>query len=281
MIFLNKLSIYMKKEMDININLGVAKAIVFDKISNEFINESKINNSKNEVFKLVETISKSPVLIYEFYAINNIENASTDNDFLASKLIDSQIKLFEGFTVDEIKNSHKLLESFISESAVKSIDNSKLDLYNSISTLIVESLKDFGESDVNKTYKSYEKIINYIKNNVNENEEKDKDSNVINENTDIDHVIKIATNIYNEKYSSLNENEKKIVEISVYGTNEEKKNLFEEYKNYNTKKLKSIDSNGIEDKINEAIDKLNKLSYNEDNFVKDIGELYTLRKSLD
>lgn len=264
--------------MEMNLNIGIAKAIVVNKITNELVLESKIDSNKDSTIKLVETIKKYPYLINEFNVINNIENAHIENEILATKFIDHNLKLVENFNINEINEAYNSLKSFVNNDEILNIDENKINLYNSISTLIIESVKKIEESDIKKIHRSYENILSYLKTNINETDE-NYSINLL-ENVDIDQLIEIATKKYNEKYSSLDENEKRIVITAVNGSDGDKKELFEQFKNDNINTLKTIESNGIEDKINEAIDKLNKMTYSNDNFVENMKELYALNRSL-
>lgn len=259
--------------MEKYINLGIAKAIVSNKVTNEFISESKIGNSKGLVSRLVETIKKSPVLMDEYNLLESIENKYIDNDIMASKFIDESIKRFPDYGLG-VSEAHKLLKEFIDEDSLKQISESKIQLYNSIDTLISNK----GGGDLNEMHSAYEYVFNYIRENV---EEKEEESSLeLNESIDLDSVVEVATRMYNEKYSSLNESERNLVNTIVNSSTDEKKALFEGLKNTNIKSLESIESNGVEDKINEAIDKLNKMVFSENTIAKDIVELTNLKESL-
>lgn len=262
--------------MKLNYNLGVAKEIVSNKITSEYINESKIVNSKKLINKLVETIKSSPILIKEYSVYYNIENKHIDNDIIATKFIDNNIARFSKYTVEEINEAHKNLYTVIDESDINHIDENKLKLYNSINTLIIESVNE--DSDVNKMHSAYENVLTFIKENV---QVVDEDLSIdINENVDIDMLLSVASKKFKEKYSTLNESDIKLVNTLVYGSTDEKKDLFENLKSSNIEILKSIKSNDVEDKINEAIDKLSKMVYNEDNLILKIEELKNLQDNL-
>lgn len=261
--------------MDKGLNLGIAKTIVSNKITNEFLNESEIK-SKGLINKLVETIKKSPILIKEYSVFNSIENKHTDNDIIASKFIDSNLIKFSCYSIDEIKEAHKLLEDVVSIEDIEIIPESKLKLYNSIGMLIIESNNPDG--DVNKMHQAYESVLNYIKENVNDSEE--ESTLELNENLNIDDVVVLATEKYNETFSSLDESEVELVKTLVFGSETDKKKLFEDLKSNNIKSLESIESNGVADKINEAIDKLNKMVYSQDSLAKNIVELKNLKENL-
>lgn len=260
-----------------NINLGIAKAIVSNKITNEFITESTVNKN-NELFKnLHDTINSSPILMKEYSAIDNIENMHIENDVMASKYIDNNMRMFSSFSKKDINEAHNLLKDFINESDVKEIDSSKVKLYNSIGSLIGESVDSNGS--ISKIHKSYEFLINYLK----ENNSTENDVDVLsdlNENIDIDNVIEIAVDKFNTKFSSLNENDIPLLNNIVYGSKEDKKELFESLKTENIESLKTTETNGVEDKIHEAIERLNNMDYTEDNVSESIIKLHNLKQNL-
>lgn len=259
------------------LNMGIAKAIVSSKITDEFINESKLIKNNNLMSKFIKTIKESPILMNEFIVVNNIENKYIDSDVSASKFIDRNVNTFSKYTKNDITEAYKKLESFINEESLKGISESKINLYSSISTLITESHNPNG--DINEIHDAYDNVLNYIKNNVNNVNESDTSFN-LDKNINIDSVVKIATKKYNEKYSTLTENQRKLVNTLVYGSKENKSKIFEELKEVNIKKLSSIDNNGIEDKINEAIDRVKKMTYSESTINKNIIELANLQENL-
>ena len=79
----------------------------------------------------------------------------------------------------------------------------------------------------------------------------------------------------------MNESAMSIVKQVVYCDSKDKKELFESLKSENIKTLESADTNGVEDKINEAIEKINKMTYTEDTINESIFNLYNLKESLD
>lgn len=260
-----------------NLNLGIAKAIVSNKITNEFINESTVDKNNGSFKNLVTVISDSQILMKEYIVIENIENMYIENDVMASKYIDNNMKMFSSFSKEEINEAHSLLKDFICESDVKNIDDSKVDLYNSIGSLISESVDSNG--NINNIHESYEYLIKYLNENhsVEDENETLKD---LNENINIDKVIEIAIDKFNTKFSSLNEGDKSLLNDIIYSSKEKKKEIFESLKNENIESLNSTESNGVEDKIHEAIERLNNMKYTEDSVSENIIKLHNLKQNL-
>ena len=97
-------------------------------------------------------------------------------------------------------------------------------------------------------------------------------------------LTKMAVNRFNLNYSDIDEEEKKIVKSVLNGTDEDKKEV------YNTLKIECIDlidnklneeiDLGLKDKMLKVKDKLLRMSYNPDEYVKDIDKVYELKKSV-
>jgi hypothetical protein len=260
-----------------NINLGIAKAIVSNKVTNEFINESTVNKNNKSFKNLVNIITDSPILMKEYTVIENIENMHIENDVMASKYIDNNMKMFSSFSKEEINEAHNLLKDFITESDVKEIDATKVKLYNSIGSLISESVDSNGS--ITNIHNSYENLIEYLKEN-HSTENVDDVLTDLNENIDIDSVIEVAIDKFNTKFSSLNENDISLLNNIIYGSKEDKKELFESLKTENIESLKVTETNGVEDKIHEAIERLNNMDYTEDTVSEGIIKLHNLKQNL-
>ena len=78
----------------------------------------------------------------------------------------------------------------------------------------------------------------------------------------------------------LDENEKSILKVITMGTLDDKKAIFESLRNENLELLNEIDSNGIQDKISETIEKINKMDFEEGSTIKDVTSLIKLKESL-
>ena len=275
--FYNRESIYIKLYIMESVNFGIAKTIVANKVSNEFLNESNINNSKNFANDFIKLVKENPVLMFEYTVIENIENKHIENDVLAAKFIDENIKLFEAFTKKEVQDAHDKLVKFIDVPEIISISESKKSLYDSIGTLVFQSAS--GEGNINESHDAYANILNYVKSNITENVDDDK-FDLLDENIDLDSVIEVATKKFNTKFESLNEDEKCILIDIVYGEPKKKKELFESLKFESLEILTHSEKNGVEDKINEGIEKLNQMESNVDTVNENLILLYNLKQNL-
>ena len=91
-------------------------------------------------------------------------------------------------------------------------------------------------------------------------------------------------NRFNLRYKDSDEEEKKIIRAVLNGTDKDKKEV------YNTLKTECIDlidnklneeiDLGLKDKMLKVKDKLLRMSYNPDEYVKDIDKVYELKKSV-
>jgi hypothetical protein len=218
-------------------------------------------------------VKNSPILQLEFKVFNNLENIHIENDVIAARYIDNNIKLFEVYTLQEIKEEHNKLKSFITEN-VTSIDTHKLQLYSSINRLIKESLKLSDEVDVDKIHESFTFVLNHIKQPKKSNIS-DIDNTVINEE-----VIEIAVNKFNEKYESLNEEDLNLVHNLIKLNDDDKKNLLESYKAETISLLEGINSEAVRENKLKSIQKITSMSFNQFSVDDDIISLHELKKNL-
>jgi hypothetical protein len=260
-----------------NINIGIANLVIANKLKNAYLENNLITESRKHVSDFFELVKKSPILQLEFKIFNKIENKYIDNDTIATRYIDNNIKLFEVYTLGEIEDEHKKLKSFIGlNENLQSFDEVKVKLYNSIFVLIKESLNDYSKIDVDAIHESFSYVLNYIK------EPKTKEiSDIINNKSEVnDEIIEIAIEKFNERYNSLNEEEKDLLEKLTKSNREEKKTLLEDYKQENLTILENLNKDEIKDNITQAISKINNMKYNHETIVDDIISLYELKKNL-
>lgn len=257
-------------------NFGFAKAIVSNKLGNEFLNEGEVK-SKDLVRKFLTIIKESDLLQQEFKIFETIENKHITNDALATRYIDETIKLFENFTKQEMFNAHESLSEFIDESFID-LDPKKKKLYEALDTLLYEKAKG-GNPDIDAIHEAFESVLDYIKTNV-PTKSDDNKSILIDESIDLEDVVNKSIEKFNKKYSVLNEDQRTILNKLVFGNNDEKKELFESLKTENITILSQINKNGIEDKINESISRISKMEFNQDTLVKDVVSLCELKSNL-
>lgn len=257
------------------INIGIANLCVSDKLKMSHFNDNVefISESKDNANDFLQTIKNSPLLVLEFKVFNNIENKEIDNDLIATRYIDSNIKLFETYTVDEINEEHNKLLKFIDESIV--LDNEKVVLYNSITNLIVESISDNNSIDVDEIHESFINVLSHIKKN------KKKEDKVIVENNNINEdVVEIAINKFNEKYSDLDIEDRKLLKNLINSSYTEKKKIFEEYKTTTIDCFNKLDVEKYQEKIILATDRINEMTITKDTIDDTILKLHELKKGL-
>jgi hypothetical protein len=264
-----------------NINIGIAKSVVSGKLRDDYISTKKINESKNIASHFYFLIENSEILSNQFSVYCNLEKKHIESDVTASKYIDDNLSNVSKYSVKSIQEANKRLESYITESDIEGkIEVNKIQLYDAINNLILENAKrSEGSADPDLLYESYNTVLNHIK--TNKKEEKE----IISEDTltsglDMDMIIELAINKFNSKYSKLDENELKIINILAVGDLSNKKEMFESLKEDSLNLISNIDKKGIEDKINETIDKISKMEYNDITSTKDVISLYELKNNL-
>jgi hypothetical protein len=251
------------------INVGIANLFVSNQLKESYFNGSELNETKKVAKSLLEIIKESPILQLEFKIFNNIENKHIENDVLATRYIDNNIKLFETYTIDELENEHKKLIKFIKEDQIS--DNNKVKLYESVFNLIEESLKTYDEVDVDKIHESFNVVLEHIK--------KDKTKNNIIESENINEdIIELAINRFNEKYSNLDEQDIDLFKKLVSYSDDEKLKLFEDFKINNISLIESLDLE--EDKKIKTIKKINEMVFDITEIDNNIIKLHELKKEL-
>lgn len=257
-----------------NVNIGIANLMISNKLNESYFNDSLASESKKITLDFFNVIKESPLLQLEFKVYDNIENKSIINDFIATRYIDNNIKLFEVYTLEELNAEHKKLEQFFIQD-VEDLNEEKVNLYNSINNLIIESLKNYDEIDVDNIHESFTCVLNHIKKDKNLNEISSINSDEINED-----VIEIAVNKFNEKYYSMNEDDKNLLQKLIKSTKKEKQELFESYKNDDLTILSNINANEINEEVQNAINNINNMKFNKDTVDDDIIKLHELKKDL-
>lgn len=261
-----------------NINIGVANLIISNKLKHSYYKNVLIKECKQLTTDFFDVVRNSPILQLEFKVYNNLENKNIEDDLTATRYIDSNIKLFEVYTVNEIEKEHEKLVTFIDENS--ELDSEKLKLYESICNLIIESVNDYDLVDVDKIHESFTTVLNHIKSPKKQIVE-NRDYKLINED-----VIAIAIEKFNEKYSNLNEDDKILFKQLINTNNTQKIEILETYKNDCLVILEKLDKTNVEDKIEKTIDKIKNMNYKPNSrFLKeqiedDIISLHELKKSL-
>ena len=255
-----------------SINIGIVNLVVSKKLKDAYFSNNLIEESKKVTEDFLSVVKNSPILQLEFKVFNNIETKHIENDLVASRYIDNNIKLFEIYTNKEIEREHEKLKSFLTEDV--QVDDAKVQLYIAINNLIRESLNNFNEIDVDAIHESFEIVLNHIKApKVSETDH--SDSKLINED-----VIKIAVNKFNEKYSALNEDDKNLFVKLIKSSTDEKETLLEEYKNESLAILEGLNKEGVKDSVAKAIQKIKEMVFNAKTADDDIISLHELKKSI-
>jgi hypothetical protein len=263
-----------------NINIGIANLIISNKLKESYLNNDLINESKLIVSDFLDLMKNSPILQLEFKVFNSIEGKNIDDDMFAKQYIDNNIKLFEIYTLEEVKREHSKLSTFlkkniINESNVLNNESIKYNLYNSINTLILESLKIADDVNVDNIHEAFTLVFNYIKNPKNTST-----NNIITEEIN-DNVIEIAVEKFNDRYNSLDEDDKDLLKKLIKLNNRDKKNILESYKSDILLILEKFNkSDDIDNKISKAINKINEMVYDENNINENIIDLHEFKKEL-
>lgn len=257
-------------------NFGIIKATFTN-----YMNESENLLAKEMFGKFMNLIKESKFLRTEFEVYKNLENKHIPNEYLAIKYIDENIHLLSSlYTKDHAINEHAKLPKLIEGLDVK-VSSSRKELYEHIDTLIFESLIGDGIADVDKLHESLSFILEYIKNNKPQLKEYNELTPEI-QAVPKDFLIKKAIQKFNDRYVGLNENDKQIFKSILSSNNEDKENVFILIKEDTITKLESLIGKPDieEDRINESVTRIEKMSFNIETYSNDIISLNTLNKDI-
>lgn len=257
--------------------MGIVNLIVSKKLKDAYFSNSLIEESKQLTNDFFTVVKNSPILQLEFKVFNNIENKHIENDLVATRYIDNNIKLFEIYTLKEIETEHQKLKSYLTEDV--HVNDSSVQLYIAIGNLIKESLSNYEDIDVDDIHESFTLVLNHVKT---------AKKNIIGEGVDIinDDVIEIAINKFNERYETLTDEDRNLFNKLIKSNNDEKLNLLEEYKVETLSLLESVNKDTVKENILKAIQKIKGMSYkpNSLEFSKSIDDdiigLHELKKGL-
>ena len=265
-------------------NLGIIKSIILGKLNEAYFNKKISKQADDLTADFIETVKSSPVLQLEMRVFDNIENKYIDSDVLATRYIDSCLNLFENTTINEFRNANNKLNKLLKENVDSKANNIKL--YNAIYSLIEQTLLKH-DADVDLLHESFTTVLEYVKTNnkINVINENIKNSEIMDE-----FVIKMAIDKFNEKYSEvLTEDDRKIIKTLSTANTADKISLFEDYKNKNLEIIKNLkvedeDNEKVKEalinRINENIDAINKMTFDEKQADDQILKLYELNKNL-
>ncbi len=259
-----------------NTNIGIASFVICNKIRDSFFEKNKINESQTIASDFLDVVKKSPLLQLEFNVFNNLKNKYIDNDIIATRYIDNNIKLFETYTIDEIDFERQKISKFINENEIPE-DNYDIILYKSIDKLIRESLKSPNDIDVDGIHESFVFVLEHLKKPQNKKIEL-IDNTTDNEVNDV--VIEIAINKFNEKYSTLSDDEKTLLKTLFESDNNKKQQLLEDYKKETKILLEQINSDDLKSNVTLAIEKINNMNFDANTVDDNIISLFELKKKL-
>jgi hypothetical protein len=259
-----------------NANIGIVNLIISNKLKDSYFNDKLIEESKKIAFDFLDIIKSSPILQLEFKVFNNMENKHIENDVVATRYIDNNIKLFEVYTIQEINAAHEKLATLYKEVPTFSsqIEQDKLKLYEAIDNLIRESLQDYDNINVDNIHESFTLVLNHIK-----TQRKSLIENIEIKPIEED-VIEIAVNKFNERYESLDENDRNLLTTLIKSNDKEKQTLLEIYKTETLTILESINKDNSKDSVVKAIQKIKEMIYKQENVDDSIISLHELKKEL-
>jgi hypothetical protein len=234
----------------------------------------KKDAAKKKLFNTyLATIKESKILKTQYLIYKNISEKYDINDLKIGEYIKESISLMNSFKLNDIVSENKKLIKLIGEtSKLLEYDYDVKELHENINNLIILG-RTKNHKNINKIVESLDYIFNYIKNNKPVDEEQS-----INEG-----VANLAISKFNEKYGNLESDDfntlKSIIDSSNDGKETTFKNTLGECVNLIDSKLTESDGE-TKDKLLKVKDKISKMSYNEETFIKDISKIIELKRNL-
>ena len=255
-----------------SINIGIVNLVVSKKLKDAYFSNSLIEESKEITNDFFNVVKNSPILQLEFKVFNNIENKHIENDLVATRYIDNNIKLFEVWTLQEVEKEHDKLKPFLTKDI--QVDDNKVLLYIAIGNLIKESLSNYDTVDVDNIHESFTLVLDHVKS-TKQTLTESIDTDIIDEN-----VIEIAVDKFNARYESLIDGDKSLLQKLIKYDNNQKANLLEEYRKEDLTLLESIDKESVNDVKTQAVQKIKEMIFNPQTVDDDIINLHELKKDL-
>tara|TARA_R110002110_G_scaffold49144_8_gene145731 strand:+ start:2968 stop:3744 length:777 start_codon:yes stop_codon:yes gene_type:complete len=234
----------------------------------------KKNDSGKKLFgKYIKLLTENKTLKSQYLIYKNLESRKFTNESDAKFFIKENISLLKELNKNNIsKGNQTLLTLLKGNDMIKE----NIELYDHID-ILVNTKKTATSLD------TLHKSLNFIKDKmVREEINEIEEYETINLPPSV--LSKMAVNRFNSKYSNITEDEKKILKSVLNGTDKNKEEV------YNTLKIECIDlidnklneeiDLGLKDKMLKVKDKLLRMSYNPDEYVKDIDKVYELKKSV-
>ena len=234
----------------------------------------KKNDEGKKLFNVyLKTLKENKELRKQYLIYKNLSTKSFNDATDAKDYIKENITLLKNLNQKEVAKGMKKLNTLLKG---REISTENTTLYDTINVL-VDTQKNPSTLD------TIRESINMIKERMLDREE------IVREEKDVvslppSVLTQMATSRFNTKYADITEEEKSILKTVLNGSEEDRQTV------YNTLKTECIDT--IDNKLNEDIDldlkdkilkvkdKLLRMSYNPDEYVKDIDKVYELKKSV-
>ncbi len=253
-------------------NFGIIKATFTN-----YLNESEDILAKESFKKFMQLIKESALLSAEFKVFKNLEERYQPNDILASKFIDDNISQFNSTpkpSSEYFNEENSKLKPLIEGLKIR-VSNKKKELYEHIHTLLFEHSKGSAFCDTNKIHESHAYVMEYIKNNKPSILESTEDQYA---SVPKDFLVKRAIDIFNEKFSNLNEDDKQLFKIIISEDTKTRGKYFSDLRSNILTKLSEY--NNADELIDEAVEKVTKMSFNESTYIKDVLTLSDFNENL-
>lgn len=256
---------------DTSLNFGAIRDSIIRLSNYELTNRNKSNSLES----FTNTLKENSLLKKQYLVYKNFEKCKPfQKERLAERFINQNLSIFKMGEWEQLINENRNLRISLLEN--KHIDSYSRndDLFNNIHQLI-ESRTREGYYDFEKEQDAYEKIVEFLTRNIEEQNMLSEEKNEEPELNSWQFFTKLALNKFNERYSHLNESEKELFKMLT--TSFDKKinyldDLISECNNLIDNLISSEDENSILREAKEKITKINKSDL--DNSIIACYELY-------
>ena len=230
----------------------------------------KDKEGKQLFSKYLKILKENEDLSQQYLIYKNLTTKKFNNESDAKEYIKENITLLQKINDDKgIKKLQSLLKG-------RELIKENVEIYNHINSL----------KNTIKSVSNLEKIqesINYItKQMLKEEVVEESEYETVEVPPSV--LTKMATNRFNLKYQDITEGEKEIIKTILNGNDEDKENTYTKLKNecvdiIDNRLNENVDLD-LKDKLLKVKDKLLRMTFNPDEYVKDINNVYELKNSV-
>jgi hypothetical protein len=244
----------------------------FTKIVTESVVKSK--DSKKVIKTFIKAIKESEILKTQFLVYNNLEEKTITSEYSAGEYIKENLALLTKFNAKDIIAENTKLAAILPTTK----DVVSAELYEHINFLVTTKKT---AKNVDKFHESFEYIKKHV---MTDKTPQEQLTESISTELPPSVLANLAVSKFNNKYADLTESEKKAIKSIISNDVELQKEAYStivtECVDAVNAKLDVTEDLDVKDKLLRVKDKVLRMQYVSESFVKDFGKLVDLRKDL-